>query len=246
MSRHLLSVVGSAALGAAVAVAGRAAVPTLPSPEAAAPFLVATLNGAPAQTMPSPEEAPDEWVMAHIDVETTGLVAGYNEIVDVGVVYTTVDGEILDRWHRRLMPRHPERMHPEAAKINGFELETWKELGAIEPKAAVDMLLAFERQRFAGKRLVRVAYNSKFDAAFMDDLFRQAEAAFDQPHYSYYWLDVPSMAWLLGYRPLEHGDLARELRVQGTSDVPLEHTGLGCAEYNVRVYRELLTRLKNR
>jgi DNA polymerase III alpha subunit (gram-positive type) len=37
------------------------------------------------------------WVMAHLDVETTGLLAGQNEIVDLGIVYTTVDGEILDR-----------------------------------------------------------------------------------------------------------------------------------------------------
>jgi DNA polymerase III alpha subunit (gram-positive type) len=246
MSMRFFPVVGSMAFGVWVGLAGHSIVAG-PTPFASiAPFLVQPLNAAGVQAVKGPEAAPLDWVMAHLDVETTGLVAGFNEIVDLGIVYTTVDGEILERWHRRLMPRHPERTHPEAAKINGFEPTVWKKLDAIEPKAAVDALLAFERSHFGGKRLVRVAYNSKFDAAFMDDLFKQADAAFDQPNYSYYWLDVPSMAWLLGYRPLEHGDLAVELGVQGTSDIPLEHTGLGCAEYNVRVYRELLARLKKR
>ena len=40
---------------------------------------------APAQT-PAPRD-PD-WVLAHIDVETTGLIPGHHEIVDIGVVYT--------------------------------------------------------------------------------------------------------------------------------------------------------------
>ena len=246
MSVRACSALATMAIGVSIGVAGHAILTVPASNDLLARFLVQPLSAAGAQAAKGPEAAPGDWVMAHLDVETTGLVAGYNEIVDVGIVYTTVDGEILEKWHRRLMPRHPERTHPEASKINGFEPAVWKKLGAVDAKAAVDTLLAFERSRFAGKRLVRVAYNSKFDAAFMDDLFKQADAAFDQPNYSYYWLDVPSMAWLLGYRPLEHGDLAVELGVQGTSDVPLEHTGLGCAEYNVRVYRDLLTRLKKR
>jgi len=188
----------------------------------------------------SPSRAPDKWVMAHLDVETTGLMAGHHEVVDIGIVYTSLDGEPIDRWYRRVMPKHPERASPEAAKINGFDPKVWQELGAIEPSRAVEELLTFERTRFTGKRLIRVAYNSKFDAAFMDHLLREHGAALDQPNQSYYWLDIPSMAWMMGYRSLEHGDLGEELGVEGKSRVPLEHTGLGCAEYNVRVYRALL------
>ena len=59
--------------------------------------------------------------MAHLDVETTGLVSGHHEVVDLGIVYTTANGEVLDRWYRRIQPQHPERKSPGAAKINGFE-----------------------------------------------------------------------------------------------------------------------------
>ena len=46
----------------------------------------------------------------------------------------------------------------------------------------------------------------------------------------------------MGYRSLELSDLGEQLGVKGKSRVPLEHTGLGCAEYNVRVYRALLAK----
>ena len=190
-------------------------------------------------------ELEKSWVMAHLDVETTGLIAGHHEVVDLGIVYTTVDGEIIDRWYRRIQPRHPERTSPEAVTINRFEPLVWRKLGALDPADAVKSLLEFERSRFGARRVVRVAYNSKFDAAFLDQLLRGQGAAFDQPYQSYYWLDVPSMAWIMGYRSLEHADLGEQLGVEAKSRVPLEHTGLGCAEYNVRVYRALLDRQRS-
>lgn len=231
--KSVISMVGATALGACLVLAGRDLV-------GSGPQVAFATHGAPQGQGRSPSRAPDQWVMAHLDVETTGLVAGHHEIVDIGVVYTTLDGGVLDRWHRRVMPRYPDRVSPEAVKINGFEPTVWKKLGAIEPARAVELLLTFERDRFPGKTLVRVAYNSKFDAAFMDHLLREHGTALDQPNQSYYWLDVPSMAWMMGYRSLEHGDLGQELGVAPKSRVPLEHTGLGCAEYNVRVYRALL------
>ena len=227
--KSIVSLVAGAALGAC-----------LVSEPSAWAVLAFGMSGGPDGQASSPARSPAQWVMAHLDVETTGLVAGHHEIVDIGIVYTTLEGDVLDRWHRRVMPRHPERTSPEAAQINGFDPQVWKKLGAIEPARVVDLLLAFERERFPGKHLVRVAYNSKFDAAFMDQLLRDHGSALDQPNQSYYWLDVPSMAWMMGYRSLEHGDLGQELGVAPKSRVPLEHTGLGCAEYNVRVYRALL------
>ncbi len=35
---------------------------------------------------------------------------------------------------------------------------------------------------------------------------------------------------MMGYRSLELGDLGEQLGVEGKSRVPLEHTGLGCAD----------------
>ena len=38
--------------------------------------------------IPHPNEAPDKWLLAHIDVETTGLLPGHHEMIDVGIVMT--------------------------------------------------------------------------------------------------------------------------------------------------------------
>ena len=33
-------------------------------------------------------KAPDQWLLAYIDVETTGLLPGHHEMIDVGIVMT--------------------------------------------------------------------------------------------------------------------------------------------------------------
>ena len=43
----------------------------------------------------------DSRLLVHIDVETTGLVAGYHELIDAGVIVTTIDGDIVDRLFLR-------------------------------------------------------------------------------------------------------------------------------------------------
>ena len=43
--------------------------------------------------IPHPNEAPDQWLLAHIDVETTGLLPGHHEMIDVGIVMTLFSSE---------------------------------------------------------------------------------------------------------------------------------------------------------
>jgi uncharacterized protein YprB with RNaseH-like and TPR domain len=33
-------------------------------------------------------KAPDQWLLAYIDVETTGLLPGHHEMIDMGIVMT--------------------------------------------------------------------------------------------------------------------------------------------------------------
>lgn len=48
---------------------------------------MATQQEASSQPLPSrnPAEDPDKWILAHVDVETTGLAPGYHEMIDLGV-----------------------------------------------------------------------------------------------------------------------------------------------------------------
>ncbi len=213
---------GSGATDAAASEPGyvRAAVPDRPLP-------------------PLPADAPGEWRLAFLDVETTGLVPGHHELVDVGVVLTDLDGNILDSLLVRVQPDHPERTSPQAASINGFTPEKWRAHGALSPEQAIDSLVALHRRVAGESPTLMVAHNSQFDAAFLDHLFRNGQRSWREI-YHYYVLDIPSMAWMLGLRELDGRRLAQRLGVEELADGPDLHTGLRCAIGNVRMYRALL------
>src|SRR5690606_12951205 len=187
----------------------------------------------------APADRPEEWLLAFVDVETTGLVPGHHEMIDIGVILADLEGEEIDRLFLRIMPQHPERTSPEAAAVNGFAVERWNELGALRPADAAERLLAFHRRHAGGKRIVMVAHNSQFDAAFLDHFMRSVGRSRNDLYY-YYVLDIPSMAWGLGLRLLHGQRLAAHFEVPDEPRTALEHTGITGADLNLRLYRRLL------
>lgn len=187
---------------------------------------------------------PEDWLLAIVDVETTGLVPGYHEMIDLGLVMTDLDGRVVDSIFLRVQPDHPERTSEGARRVNGFDAEKWRRLDALDSRAATDSLVAFHR-RVAGTRpVLLVAFNSQFDAAFLDHLFRTNDSSW-RTLYHYFVLDIPSMAWALGYRDLANGALARRLGVTDEPRVADEHTGITGAMLNVRIYQALRARGMN-
>jgi len=201
--------------------------------------MTALLLAAPAAEPRLPVEAPGDWLLSFIDVETTGLVPGHHEMIDIGVVLSTLDGDEVARTFIRVMPDHPERTSPEVPAINGFDVEKWRGYGALSSGATVDSLLSFYAAHTAGRHVIMVAYNSKFDAAFLDHLFRSAGHDVSEIHY-YYVLDLPSMAWALGMRDLWGSRVSARLGIPDEPHTPDEHTGITGADLNHRIYRELM------
>ena len=205
--------------------------------EPAAPAYVATVEAAvPTASVPANE--PDQWLLAHLDVETTGLVAGYHEMIDAGFVITDLDGNVVDSLYIRIQPEHPERLSAGAAKVNGFDAAKWKELGALTTKQAVDTIIAFNKRAAGDKHVLLVAFNSQFDAGFLDALMHR-EGHTWRELFHYFVLDIPSMAWSLGYRDLTGAALAKKLNLPDEPRVAEDHTGLTGAMLNVRIYKAL-------
>lgn len=196
-------------------------------------------------TMSVPAEEPDQWLLAHLDVETTGLVPGYHEIIDAGFVITDLAGNVLDTLFIRVIPEHPERLSPGAAKVNAFDAAKWPSLGALTTKQAVDSIIAFNKRVAGDKHVLLVAFNSQFDTAFLDHLMRR-EGHTWRELYHYFVLDIPSMAWSLGYRELTGQALAKRLGVADEPRVAERHTGVTGAMLNVRIYQALQKRLAKR
>lgn len=180
--------------------------------ESPTPAYVAAVDAAvPTTSVPAAE--PDQWLLAHLDVETTGLVAGYHEMIDAGFVITDLDGNVVDSLYIRIQPEHPERLSAGAAKVNGFD-------------AAGD------------KHVLLVAFNSQFDAGFLDALMHRDGHTWREL-FHYFVLDIPSMAWSLGYRDLTGAALAKKLNLPDEPRVAEDHTGITGAMLNVRIYKAL-------
>ncbi len=189
----------------------------------------------------SPAQSPDAWLLAFVDVETTGLVPGWHEMIDIGVVLTELDGREVETFFQRIQPRHPERLSEGARRVNAFDAERWRELGAVDAAQAVELLRAFHARVAQGRGVMLVAFNSQFDAAFLDHLFRGADANWREL-FHYFVLDVPSMAWALGLRGLTGQALADALQIPDEPRVAKDHTGLTGARLNARLYRALEAR----
>lgn len=189
--------------------------------------------------LPSPVDDPEEWLLAFVDVETTGVTVGYHEMIDIGVILADLEGNEIDRLFLRVMPEHPERASKEAIAINGFSVARWKSLDAVSAEMAVQRLLSFHKSAADGRRILMVAHNSQFDAAFVDFLLRSAGHRRDDIYY-YYVLDIPSMAWSLGLRLLHGQRLADFFGIEDEPRTAMEHTGITGADLNLRMYRELL------
>lgn len=185
-----------------------------------------------------PVTAPDEWRLAFVDVETTGLVPGWHEMIDLGVVLTDLDGVPVDSLWVRILPKHPKRLSPGAAAVNGFDPALWRETGAVSPGEACERLTAW-RSRAAGDHpVLMVAFNSPFDTAFLDHLMREGGRSWREL-FHYFVLDLPSMAWSLGYKDLTGDALAKRLGVADEPRGGAAHTGLTGASLNARIYRAL-------
>ncbi len=89
--------------------------------------------------------------------------------------------------------------------------------------------------------MLLVAFNSQFDAAFLDHLFRARGSSW-RMLYHYFVLDIPSMAWAMGYRDLTNGALARRLGVADEPRIADQHTGITGAMLNVRIYQAMRAR----
>ncbi|MDX1671432.1 MAG: 3'-5' exonuclease [Balneolaceae bacterium] len=181
---------------------------------------------------------PDHWQLVHIDVETTGLIPGYHEMIDIGIVLTDVKGNIGDSLFLRIQPDHPGRLSEGARQVNAFDVDRWKELGALQAGAAVDSIIEFHRRRTGEKRLMLVAHNSYFDAAFLDHFFRDADRSW-RTLYHYYVLDISSMMWSLGFRNLTGDSLRALYKIPDEPQIPELHTGITGAMKNARTYQAI-------
>jgi len=114
-------------------------------------------------------------VLCAIDFETTGLVAGYHDAVEVAIVPIGADLKPSTKvvpFNCLLRPkdRYPDSWTEEAAKVHKIKREELITYG-IEPFTAADRFVAWVQKLGLGpyKKIAPLAYNWPFDSGFMRD-----------------------------------------------------------------------------
>lgn len=109
-------------------------------------------------------------VLAAVDVETTGTVDGYHEIVQVAVVPLTDDIEPSDDmppFYMKIKPDYPERAEKMAMQVNGLNLDELK--FCPDRWEAADLFDDwFENLKLPMyKKLIYLTQNAPFDIPFL-------------------------------------------------------------------------------
>ena len=68
-------------------------------------ILILPNEGASEIRLPS-EITTEDWLLAFVDVETTGLQPGYHEMIDIGMIVTDLNGLPIDQLFLRIMLEH--------------------------------------------------------------------------------------------------------------------------------------------
>ena len=99
--------------------------------------------------------------LVFIDIETTGLISGYHEIIEIAII-----GDGFE-YHKKLKPSRLELADPRALAINGYTSKEWRE--ASEPyNVAIEVAQIL-------KGCTIVAHNPHFDMEFITELCEKYE-----------------------------------------------------------------------
>ncbi|MBP6060941.1 MAG: 3'-5' exonuclease [Candidatus Pacebacteria bacterium] len=169
--------------------------------------------------------------LAFIDLETTGLDVISHEIIEIGVVITTPELEVVEEFELKIKPEHIQDANPTSMKINHFKEEDWQE--AISLKQAMKI---FSKKV---KDCIMVGQNVAFDSGFLEYAFSQLNIK-NSMHY--HKLDTISIAWAKLHKDPEllHFSL-HELCARFGIKNERAHTALSDARATYELYKKLMS-----
>lgn len=108
-------------------------------------------------------------ILAALDLETTGLLDGYHEIVQIGVVPLdhNLDPMDISPFYMNVQPKHPERASKKAMEVNGLDMEVLMRCPTIWQVADCFGEWFDTLGLPSDKKLIYLTQNAPFDIAFM-------------------------------------------------------------------------------
>jgi len=153
-------------------------------------------DAAPAETAESTAPAKTdkgrmkERPLLFLDLETTGLNPGYQEISEIGAVLVSQpDWQVIKTYEAKVLPSHIETAQPEALVIGHFDAAVWEKEGRPLPQALAEL-------SEIGQGAILTGFNVTFDWAFLQAGFNLV--GLPDPFY-YHRYDVMSAAFSMLY-----------------------------------------------
>ena len=172
--------------------------------------------------------------LCFIDIETTGAIFGWHEIIEIGAIKTSPDAaKILDKYERRIKPKHPERLTCMAREINNYSEEQWED--AENPSQVLwESAIAF------WKNCMPICHNPSFERAFIT--LACLGFHIQDTGLGYHWIGTESISW-----PLYSSGKTSKLSLSyltsyfGLDKEPLPHKAINGASLCREVYLKLMS-----
>ncbi len=184
-----------------------------------------------------------KYINAAIDVETTGLVAGKHEIVEICVLLHDDDFHPIDRFVSKIRPLRPDLADPKAMEVNGLSLTALK--GEATPSQVRNALNQWHEEVCDNKKIIPLGQNYAFDKGFLE-LFLGKET-FYPSMFHYHYRDTMLLAkglqdsGLLRLDYINLKSMCKHFNVRCDS-----HTAYGDASATLQIYRKLLDMIRSK
>jgi len=171
--------------------------------------------------------------LCFVDIETTGTIFNYHEIIDIGAITTSSDGEnIIGKLEKKIQPKFPERITTKAQEINNYNAEDWKDAKLLDTEIW-NSLIAF------WDNCIPICHNPAFERAFFT--LSSLSHKIKDIGLGYHWIGTESLAWHLyvdGTIPkLSLSSIAEHC---GIEPEPYPHKAINGAKQCREVYRKLI------
>lgn len=167
---------------------------------------------------------------AFIDIEATGLNLREHEVIEIGVVITDPELNIIEEFDVKIKPEHIESADPVSLKVSQYNEEDWGSAVSLEEAMKVFAMKVED--------CIMVGHNVAFDAGFIEHAFNKTGI---QNPMHYHKLDTVSVAWAKMHNDpeLERFSL-HELCLKFDIKNERAHTALSDARATYELYKKLM------
>lgn len=129
--------------------------------------------------------------VCYIDVETTGLDAVKNDIIQLAGIIE-IDGEVKATFEFECQPYSFENLEPKAMEVNGYTRQDLEKFDVpIKVKTQLECLFSKYVDKFnKNDKFIFAGYNSPFDFRFMKEWWKKGGDKYWGSYFEYKQMDI--------------------------------------------------------